>query len=430
MTERFSMSDREGRWVLATTIMGSSIVLLTATSVNVALPSIGRELEATAAGIQWVVTGYFITMASLMLTGGALGDRLGRRRVYLVGVAIFAGASVACAAAPTLGLLVGARFVQGVGGALLTPGSLAIINAAIRPEDRGRAVGLWAGLTGIATAVGPLLGGWLVDAWSWRAIFLLNVPVAVAVFVVAIARLPADLRGDGRRVDVPGAVLATVALATFTFAVVQGPERGWGDGWIVAAILAAVVAATSFVVVEKRGGDPMLPLAVFSRRTFTAANLVTVSVYGPLSAMFFLLNLYLQNALGYSPLESGAAGLPVTALMLVLSPAAGDLAQRIGPRTLLTAGPLVMAASLVWFAGLQPGDAYLVAVAGPVTVFGLGLAATVSPVTSTALAALPSEDSGLASGVNNTVARASQLVAIAAIPPIAGLTGTAFEDVG
>ncbi len=424
------MRSVEGRWVLVTTILGSSMVLLTATVVNVALPTIGREFGAGAAGLQWVVNGYLLTLAALILTGGALGDRLGRRRVYLAGVVVFAVASMACAIAPTLETLVAARIVQGMGGALLTPGSLAIINSTIRLGDRGRAVGTWAGLTGVATAVGPVLGGWLIDAVDWRAIFLLNVPVAAAVFVVAMLRLPRSGREErGRPVDVCGAFLATASLGAITFAVIQAPELGFGDPLILTAAACGGAGAAGFFLVELHRPHPMMPLGVFRIRSFTAANIVTAAVYGPLSGMFFLVTVYLQNALGYSPLEAGAASLPVTVLMVALSPAAGELAHRIGPRALLTAGPLVIATSLVLMAGIAPGDPYFPDVALAMGIFGLGLASSVSPVTSSALAALEDSRSGLASGINNSVARTSQLLAVASLPPLAGLTGDAFIDV-
>jgi len=366
----------------------------------------------------------------LILTGGALGDRLGRKRVYLIGVGVFAAASLACAIAPSLELLVAARIVQGIGGALLTPGSLAIINSTIRRRDRGKAVGTWAGLTGVATAIGPVLGGWLVDAVDWRAIFLLNVPIGVAVYVVATLRLPSS-GGDeaDRPADAAGAALATLTLGAVTYAVIQTPERGLGDPLIVAAAVGGGIGALLFVFTEARRSDPMVPFRIFRIRNFTAANAVTIAVYGPLSGMFFLLNVYLQNALGYSPLEAGAATLPVTVLMVALSPVSGELAHRIGPRTQLAAGPLVIAAGLVLMAGIEPGDHYVPSVLLPVTLFGLGLSASVSPVTSTALAALDSSRSGLASGVNNSVARTSQLLAVASLPPMAGLTGDAFTDI-
>jgi len=423
-----SLSSRRGRWVLAVTILGSAVAFLEATVVNVALPEIGRDLDASVSGLQWVLNGYLLTLAGLILLGGSLGDRYGRRRVFSIGVVWFTVASALCAAAPTVEFLVAARVLQGIGGALLTPGSLAIIEAAFRSEDRPRAIGAWSALGGVAAAIGPLVGGYLIAAVSWRAVFLLSVPLGVLVVVAAARHVPEsrDPLATGR-LDLPGSVLATLALAGGTFALVQAPT---GDATAPAFAAGAVglAALVAFVVVERRTAHPMLPLEIFSSRQFTSANVLTFIVYAALGGVFFLLVLFLQVSLGYSPIAAGAASLPVTASMLLLSSRAGALAQRIGPRLPLTVGPLLIAAGMLLMSRIEPGESYVDAVLPAVIVFGLGLAATVAPITATALAAADDRHAGVASGVNNAVARTAQLTAVAALPALAGLTGADFED--
>jgi EmrB/QacA subfamily drug resistance transporter len=404
--------------VLAATVMGSGMAALDATVVNVALPSIGRDLATGVDGLQWTLNGYLLTLASLILLGGSLGDRYGRRRVFILGAAWFAAASLLCALAPSLPLLVAARALQGAGGALLTPGSLAIIQASFAPEDRGAAIGAWSGLGGIATAIGPFVGGWLVQSASWRLIFLLNVPLAVAVVAVAARHVPES--SDPRSVpgvDVLGAALATLGLGGLTFGLIQG-------SWLAAAIGLACLAA--FVLTEAREVSlPMLPLDIFASHQFAGANLVTLVVYGGLSGVMFLLMVQLQQVAGYSPVAAGAAGLPITLLMLLLSARAGRLAQRIGPRLPMTAGPLVAAAGIALMSRLGPGAGsdYFGVVLPAVVVFGLGLALTVAPLTATVLAAVDARRAGIASAVNNAVARLAGLLAIAGLPLLAGLSG-------
>lgn len=418
-----------GRWLLLTTVLGSGMALLDATVVNVALPVIGEDLGAEVTGLQWILNGYLLTLAALILLGGALGDRYGRRRVFLVGVAWFAAASLLCGLAPSVPVLVAARALQGIGGALLTPGSLAIIQASFRPQDRARAIGAWSALGGIAAAVGPLLGGLLIDAVSWRAIFLLNLPLAAVVVAVALRHVPEtrDQTVAGRPADGAGAVLAAVGLAGVTYALIEGPERGWG-GAVLAAAAAGVAGLVGFVVTESRSRHPMLPLGIFASRQFSAANGVTFVVYGALGSTFFLLVVQLQQVLGYSPLAAGAATLPVTLLMLGLSARAGDLAQRIGPRVPMTVGPLLIAAGLLVMAGIGPGGSYVAEVLPAVGLFGLGLATTVAPLTATVLAAADASHAGVASGVNNAVARVGGLVAVAVLPALVGLGGEAYRD--
>jgi len=418
-----------GRWVLAGTVLGSGMAQLDATVVNVALPSIGRGLNARVGALQLVVTAYAVTLAALILLAGTLGDRLGRRRVFIVGVVWFALASLLCAVAPSVGFLVAARTLQGIGGALLTPGSLAIINSAFARQDRAKAIGAWSALGGVAAAIGPLVGGYLVQAVSWRAIFVLNLPLGCVVAWLAVRHVPEsrDPTSTGR-LDYGGATLATMGLAGATYAIVQGPSHGLGSPPVLAAAILGAVGLGGFVVVELRIAHPMLPLEIFASRQFTSANLITFVVYAALGGVFFLLVVVLQTSLGYSPVAAGAAALPVTAIMLVLSSRSGALAQRIGPRFPLTVGPLLIAAGMLLMTRIGPGVGYLDTVLPAVVVFGLGLAGTVAPVTATTLAAADDRHAGAASGVNNAVARTAGLLAVALLPPIAGLTGNAFQQ--
>ena len=428
-SEPLPLASARGRWVLAVTVLGSAIVLLETTVINVSLPAIGRDLDADLAELQWVVSGYLVTLASLILLGGALGDRFGRRRIFELGVVWFTVASLACALAPNVEVLIGARLVQGIGGALLTPGSLAIIESTFRQEDRARAIGAWSALGGIAAAVGPLLGGWLVDAVSWRAIFLLNLPIGVVVMWASRRHVPEsrDEEQEGR-LDVPGSILVTGGLAGLTFALIQGSERGAASPEVVAAAVIAILALALFVFVERRSANPMLPLEIFRSRPFTGANLVTFAVYAALGGVSFLLAVFLQVSLGYSAVQAGAATLPVTLLMLALASRMGALAQRIGPRIRLTVGPLLLAAGTVLLSRIDIGDRYVSSVLPGVVVFGLGLASVVAPVTATVLAAAPERHAGIASGVSNAVARTAALLAVAALPLIAGLSSSDYQD--
>lgn len=416
-----------GRWILVATILGSGIASLDATVVNVALPAIGEDLGADVAGLQWVLTGYLLTLASLILLGGALGDRFGRRRIFVVGVAWFTLASLLCGVAPNLPTLVAARALQGIGGALLTPGSLAIIEASFAEEDRGRAIGAWSGLSGVATAIGPLFGGYLVDAVSWRLIFLLNLPLA-AIVLVASRHVPETRGGTmAERLDLAGSVLVTVGLAGVTYALIEAPGSG-SDAPVVVMAVIGVAALVAFVAVERRRPFALLPLSLFSSRQFSAANLTTVVLYAALSGVFFLLAVHLQQVLGYSPLEAGAAVLPVTILMLLFSSRAGALSQRIGPRLPMSLGPVIVAVGLALMVPIDDGTAYLTGVLPSVLIFGAGLSLFVAPLTTTVLGAAPSEHAGIASGVNNAVARAAGLLAIAMLPAVSGLSGAAYED--
>ncbi|MEU1099506.1 MFS transporter [Streptomyces tibetensis] len=420
------LASPQGKWVLLTTVLGSSMAMLDSTVVNVALPRIGRDLDANLSALQWTVNAYMVTLAGLILLGGALGDRYGRRKVFVVGVVWFALASLLCGIAPNAGVLIAARALQGVGGALLTPGSLALIQASFHPDDRGRAVGLWSGFGGIGAAVGPFVGGWLVDGPGWRWVFLLNVPVALVCVPAALRHVPES--GDGSahgRFDVLGAVLGALALALVTYALI---EAGEGDLVVVVSAVAGLAAAVAFVVVERRRPDPMMPPDIFASRQFTAVNLVTLCVYAALGGFFFLAALQLQVVVGYSALAAGTALLPTTVLMLLLSARSGELADRIGPRIPLTVGPLLCAAGMLLMLRVGPGASYLADVLPALLVLGLGMVTLVAPLTATVLGSVSVVRAGLASGINNAAARAAGLMAVAALPLLAGMGEEAYRE--
>jgi EmrB/QacA subfamily drug resistance transporter len=417
------------RGVLVATILGSGMAMLDGTIVNVALPRIGTELGASVAGLQWILDGYLLALASLILVAGALGDRYGRRRVFVIGVLWFGAASVLSGLAVSTTMLVGTRVLQGIGGALLTPGSLAILETAFVREDRARAIGAWSGLGGIATAIGPPVGGLLVEVWSWRLAFLINVPIAVACVWFTRRYVPEsrDEAATGRP-GVLGSVLCAVGLAGLTGALVEAPGRGAGDPLVVIAAVLGVAALAAFVRLQFASADPLVPPSLFRVRTFTLANVLTFVVYAALGGVMMLLVLQLQVSLGYSPTAAGSASLPITAIMLLLSGRSGALAQSIGPRLQLVVGPMVLAVGILLMTRIAPGGSYVGTVLPAVVVFGLGLAVVVAPVTASVLAAAPEQRAGVASGVNNAIARAGSLLAIAVLPAIAGLTGTAYSD--
>ena len=420
----------QGRLVLLATILGSGLAQLDGSVVNVALPRIGENLGAGLTGLQWTINAYTLTLSGLLLLGGSLGDRLGRRRIFLVGVVWFALASAGCALAPTSGVLIAMRALQGVGAALLTPGSLAILEAVFRRQDRAPAIGAWTGLGGVATALGPVLGGVLVGLapWGWRLVFLINLPLAVVVVVVTRAAVPEtrDEEATGK-LDVPGALLAAVGLAGVILALTEGPAKGWSPAVIVSG-LAGIVLLVAFLVNERVRPNPMMPLDLFRSRQFAAANLVTFVVYGSLSGALFLLPVQLQIVSGFSPVEAGSALLPITVVMLLLSARMGRLATRIGPRWPMTVGPIVAAAGMALFARLGPGSTYVGGVLPAVLVFALGLSITVAPLTATVLAAAPEHQVGVASAVNNDVARTAGLLAVAVLPALAGITPAVYAD--
>jgi EmrB/QacA subfamily drug resistance transporter len=420
-------ASARGRWVLAATVLGSGIAALDATVVGIALPAIGKDFHAKVASMQWVVDGYTLTLAGLLLLGGALGDAYGRRKVYVIGIVWFALASLACGIAPGTGFLIAARALQGVGAALLTPGSLAILQASFTPDDRPRAIGAWSGLGGVATAIGPFLGGWLISAVSWRLVFFINLPVAAAVIAISVRHVP-ETRAPGPRppLDVTGAATISLALAGITYGLIAVSNDGWTSPTVLVSLAAGVLLFAAFIVAEARNPHPMLPLSIFRSRQFSAANAVTFVVYGALGGALFLVPVVLQQVCGYSPLQAGIALLPVTIIMLTLSARSAALAARIGPRLQMTAGPLVIAAGMVLFTRLDSSGDYLTQVLPAVLVFGFGLAINVAPLTSTALSAAPAEHSGIASAVNNDVARAASLIAVAVLPVAAGITGDVY----
>ncbi|MFC8364835.1 MFS transporter [Streptomyces griseorubiginosus] len=420
------LASPQGKWILLTTVLGSSMAMLDSTVVNVALPRIGRDLDADLAALQWTVNAYMLTLAGLILLGGSLGDRYGRRKVFVVGVVWFAAASLLCGLAPNAGVLVAARALQGVGGALLTPGSLALIQASFHPDDRGRAVGLWSGFGGIGAAVGPFVGGWLVDGPGWRWVFLLNVPLALVCAPIAVRHVPES--ADGRthtRFDVLGAVLGALALALVTYALIEARS---GSLVVVVTAVAGLAAGVAFVSVEKRRPDPMMPLGIFASRQFTAVNLVTLCVYAAFGGFFFLAALELQVVVGWSALAAGTALLPTTALMLLFSARSGALADRIGPRVPLTVGPLLCAAGMLLMLRVGPDASYLADVLPALLVLGTGMVTLVAPLTATVLGSVDTSRAGLASGINNAAARAAGLLAVAALPLVAGMGSEAYRS--
>jgi len=419
------------RWVLIAAILGSSMVFLDGSTVNVALPALQDSLDATVVDVQWVVNAYTLFLAALLLTGGALGDRLGRRKVFVVGVVLFTAASVACGLSANVQQLILARGVQGVGGALLTPGSLALVNAT-HPEDaRGRAIGLWSGFSALMSAAGPVVGGWLIDTVSWRWIFFMNVPLALAVIAIAWTRVPESLGGTGRgRIDVVGAALATTGLGGVVFALLESSSRGGGDPLVLGAGLVGVALLAAFVLVERRVEAPMLPLRLFRSRTFVGVNVVTLLIYACLSGLLFFLPMTLIQIRGYGATQAGAATLPFVLLLFALSRWSGGLRDRVGARIPLTLGSVVVAAAFALFAATRTGGGYLLGVAPAVVVLGLGMALVVAPLTTTVMASVHDAFAGTASGVNNAVSRLAGLLAIAVFGVVMVGVFTARLEVG
>jgi len=411
-----SADARVKRLTLIACIMGSGIVLLDGTVVNVALPTIQRALGGGLAAQQWVVNGYLLTLGSLILIGGSLGDLYGERRVFAIGVAGFGAASLACALSPSIGVLVAARAVQGVAGALLVPSSLAVIVNTFPESERGGAIGSWTAWGAIAGVLGPLAGGELLAIASWRWIFLINVPLAIAcvsLILLAIPRSAPRERGD-RRIDVPGAALCALGLGGPVFALIEQPRLGWSSPEVTVPLIAGVGLLALFLGYESRAGEPMLPLGLFRRRNFSAGNIETFAMYAGLAILFFFLILFLQQIGGYTPLKSGLATLPVTVVMFVLSRRFGALADRFGPRLFMGAGPLLAAAGLLLFQRVGVKADYLSEVLPPLLVFALGLSMTVAPLTAAVLAG-SEHQAGIASGVNNAIARVAGLLGTASV---------------
>ena len=431
-----SLHSATGRWILAGSVLGSGAVFLEGTVVNVALPAIARDFHLGVDGLQWVVNGYLLTLSALMLFGGSLGDRLRRSRVFAVGCVAFAVASIGCALAPSLPVLVVLRLLQGTAGSLLVPNSLAMLETSFQGEERGAAIGQWAGWSAVSTALGPLAGGWLVDAGSWRWVFASVGPFALGATWIALRHAPAgEVRTRPRTarktapVDYLGAILVTLGLAGVVGALIVGPKLGFGAPLVFGAAVGGLVLLIGFVAHEWRLGRqdaaPLLPLGVFRSRQFTGANLMTLLVYGALNGLMFLLMPQLQDNLGYSALTAGAALLPVNAIMLAGSPVAGRMAARFGPRLPIAIGALIAGGGMLLFARVQPGASYLTVVLPAAIVFGVGLACMVAPLTAAVLAAVDQREAGVASGINNAAARLAGLLAAAALPLAAGLGGMA-----
>jgi EmrB/QacA subfamily drug resistance transporter len=397
-------------------ILGSVIVFVDSTVVNVALPAIQRDLGGGLALQQWVVDAYLLTLGSLLLVGGSLGDLFGARRVFLAGIVTFGLASVLCAAAPDGTSLIVARGLQGITGAVLTPAGLAVITATFSGEERGAAIGAWTAWTGVAFVIGPLVGGWLVTHTSWRWVFVINVPFAIVTAVLVAWAVPRRERTHERvRLDLVGGVLCVLGLGGPVFALIEEPRRGFGDPLIVVPLVAGLALFGAFLWWERRAADPMLPLGLFSRRNFSFANLETLTVYAGLSTLTFFLVLFVQQLSGYSALKSGLALLPITIVMFVLSPRVGRLSMRLGPRFFMGVGPLIAGAALAALVRLHPGFDYWSELLPPLLGFSVGLSLIVAPLTATVLADAGEGDAGIASGVNNAVARVAGLLGIAVV---------------
>lgn len=420
------MTESHARWILTATIVGSGAVFLEGSVTTVALPAIARDFGLGIAGLQWVMNAYLLMLSALMLLGGAIGDRFSRRRVFAIGLTAFAVASLTCAMAPNLILLVVARLVQGAAGALVVPNSLALLETTFHGEARGAAIGRWAAWSSVSSALGPLIGGWLVDLTSWRIVFVCVAPLALVAAAIAM-RAKGGARSESATthatIDYLGAALATLGLAGVVGALIAGPDVGFRRPVVVAAFVAGLALLAAFIVVERRAREPLLPPKIFRSRVFLGVNVTTLLVYAALSGLFFLLMLQLQQGLGYSALAAGASLLPINILMLALSPVAGRVAHRIGPRIPMVGGALVAAAGMFLFVRVRPGASYSTTVVPAAIVFGLGLSWFVTPLTSVALAALGEKLAGLASGVNNAVARLAGLLATAVLPLAAGLGG-------
>ncbi len=424
------MTSAEKRLVLVAAILGTTVVTVDSTVVNVALPAIADDLGGGLAGQQWTSNAYLVTLGSLLLIGGSLGDLFGERRMFVAGVAGFGVTSLLCALAPTIELLIVARALQGVSGALLTPAALAVIVAVFPPDERGKAVGAWTAWGGIGTVLGPLIGGQLVDTASWRWIFAINIPIVLLTLFIVFRAVPAGRERDpDARVDFVGATLCALGLAGMTFALIEQPLRGWGDPAVFLSLVIGAAMFAGFIAWEARTAHPMLPLGLFRRRNFAIGNIETFSMYGGLGLLFFFLVLFLQQVAGYTALEAGMSSIPVTLVMFALSTRFGMLADRYGPRFFMGVGPLVAAVGLAWFLRLDADVDYLTDLLPGLLVFALGLSITVAPLTATVLADADESNAGIASGVNNAIARVASLVAIAGVGAlVAASFGSKLDD--
>ncbi|MFL5962108.1 MAG: DHA2 family efflux MFS transporter permease subunit [Gaiellaceae bacterium] len=408
------MTGRQ-RLTLFTAILGSAVVTIDSSVINVALPAIARDLGGGLSAQQWVSNVYLLSLGSLILIGGSLGDIYGERRVFEIGVAAFGVISIACALAPTIGVLIAARALQGAAGALVTPSSLAIIVGAFAPKERGGAIGSWTAWGSIAAIIGPLAGGLIVDQVSWRWIFVVNVPLVACTLVLIRAAVPAGTATVKRRVDFVGAGLCAVGLGGVVFALIEEPHRGWRSPVIVIALLGGIVSFASFLVYERYAPEPMLKLELFTHRNFAVGNVETLCMYAGLSILFFFLTIYLQEVAGYSALKSGLTTLPVTLVMFMLSRWFGALADRYGPRLFMGAGPMIAAAGILLLARVGRHVSYATDLLPALLVFTVGLSMTVSPLTATVLADVDESDAGIASAINNQVARVAGLIGVSVI---------------
>ena len=410
--------------MIAAAVLGSGIAFLDSSVVNTALPRIRATYGTTLSGQQWVVTGYLLTLGSLLVVGGALGDIFGRRKTFVFGLVGFSLTSVMCGLAPNISVLIIARVFQGAAAALLVPGSMAMLSAVFHPDDRATAIGAWAGLASVSTALGPFLGGWLIDSVSWRWIFLIN-PFLAAIAVVIAQRSVPESRGESlhRTIDLGGAAALSVGLAGLVYALIEGPERGWSNR-VVGCAVAGLILLALFVVIEMRTSNPMVPLGMFRSKRFAGTNAATFVMWGAIGAVFFLLTILLQNDLGYSALEAGAATLPITVLMALFASRSGALAQRVGVRAPLIVGPAVTAGAFALLSRISPGSRYGHDVFPPLVLFGFGLVLTVAPLTATVLASVDQARVGVGSAINNAVARVASLLAIAVLPAVSGMSGS------
>jgi EmrB/QacA subfamily drug resistance transporter len=407
------------RLALLATIFGSGIVFLDGTVVNLALPSISKDLGASFSQLQWIADGYLLSLSALILLGGSLGDIFGRKRLFLYGLYGFGLFSFLCGVASSSESLIVFRILQGIFGAFLVPGSLAIINTNFPPEKRGKAIGLWSAWAGAFTAIGPLAGGYLIDAASWRWIFFINIPLILFCIILTVLGVRETKDVEHRRIDFAGASVAALALAGITYGLIEGPVDHWKAG-SVAPLLAGLILAVFFLMIEKGQRDPMVPLSLFKSRNFSGSNIMTFAMYGSLSGFMFALVIYLQTKMGYSAIKAGAALLPVTALMLMFSGNMGALSAKYGPRRFMTWGPILAGIGILLLVNFKPGDNYFTYLLPCVVLFGIGLVTTVAPLTTTVMSSVPNDESGIASAINNAVSRVGGLFVVA----ILGLLGT------